>query len=418
MNKLNTTLGLLIETVYFALKYYLLFIACIINTMTGSQNPLLLYIFAAVYLLFSLSGMFLTTESENNKNFKLFPLILIAAATAMLSVLGFVKHGIFYTLLGFIILCFIGYSAVKTKRDGIEESAELKKMIGITLISLICALLSGQDNPALSHEIYLTVFAYFLLSIIFLVRLNLAHAYEVTNMDFGGKNLNMTLINSFSILFAVIAAFLRNDIIGLTKKYGKLIFDVLVIMLELLINIFYFMFSWLFELVELILEFIKSLIHYNSTAMDGAGANGNFEYESSQTESLVFMKEILVVLIWLIMLYVVFLILRKVYRMLKESRASSSIDLEEKEFIFNKNELLNNALRRFKNIFTRELPSGIRLSYLKTVNLLIKKGYSIKRSTTPIEFETYISGEDKAAYGFTELTKAYIITRYGKTQDN
>lgn len=414
MSRFNSALGFLIESIYFALKFYLLFIACILNPMTGSQNPFLLYIFAAVHIMFSLSGKLFMSNAKHKPIRKFWPAVFLAAATAAFSVLCFIKHGIFYIFLGFIMLACIGYLAVKSEHDGIDAGVELKIMIGVILFSLVCAWLIGTDNVELSKEIGYSVFAFFLLSILFLVRLNITHAYEDTDMDFGSRNLNMTIINIFSIVFALIAAFLRNDIIALTKKYGMLVFNALAAMLGLLVNVFYFMFGWFFDLIEALLLFLKSLIHHNSTSIQGAGASGEFEYEASQTESLVLFKEIIVVLIWLLMLYAVFIILRKAYRMLKQSHESSNcIDSEVKEFIFDKNELFNNTKNRINGLFTRNLPTGIRLSYLKAVNMLIKKGYPIARSTTPKEFESSISYEDKSNIGFSELTQLYIDARYG-----
>ncbi|MTI70502.1 MAG: hypothetical protein FH751_09660 [Firmicutes bacterium] len=267
---------------------------------------------------------------------------------------------------------------------------------------------------------------YFLISILYLTRLNLLNVYSNTRVNMINKKRNLMKFNIFSSTGVLVLFFLIfNNTLKI--KYFNIAFE---IFWNILVKILY-PFVYIFYKIAIFLRKRTAKFNLEENDLlkinDGNGNKGVFESlkqiapERFITIINAIFKWGFILIITGIVIYIMWKLTKEILVRLKETSDNAN---EEKDYIYNKEDIKKNLTKSIKkvyntisNIFSKEESkeklSKVRIVYIQVVNNLINKGYKYKTFFTPNEYLMKFN-KDKITYNnLSTLTKYYNKDRYG-----
>ncbi len=421
MKTINQIFLYIIHSVYYMLGSILIFMALCDSMfeMSADFNILIILSMVFYFVMFILSDRYEKHRDMDlleNKKF-----IAAAIAVSLISgvFIGF-KEGLFMSIFTFGYFVIIMMTAVKANRadavDSINSSVYFKmiKSFGLTIL-LASFYVSNTKVIAFGNKIIDFIFTYFAVVIIYVICINFNKHYE--NSSSINKDKNLFLFN-FLVVFLISAfTFFRKQIIFAVEMFNEFITPGLDLVLDKIS-------TSVAAFIERILS-SDLMLFLEENIGRGQGERTAEEILDVEEGTLELAEEVIEtvdsnilynIIIVLLIIGLVFVL----YKSLKSysSKRSKKKGFEEKQFIFKRDDFLNDIKDSFKNIFKRkESLSAERLIYKQTVDKLINEGYEIYNTTTPNEYINSINSEDIEKYNFDNITSDYNICRYGKNNN-
>lgn len=418
MKTINQIFLYIIHSVYYMLGSILIFMALCDSMfeMSADFNILIILSMVFYFVMFILSDRYEKHRDMDlleNKRF-----IAAAIAVSLISgvFIGF-KEGLFMSIFTFGYFVIIMITAVKANRDdpvdSINSSVYFKmiKSFGLTVL-LASFYVSNTKIIAFGNKIIDFIFIYFAVVIIYVICINFNKHYESSGSI--NKDKNLFLFN-FLVVFLISAfTFFKKQIIFAVKMFNEFITPGLDLVLDKIS-------TSVAALIERILS-SDLMLFLEENIGRGQGERTAEEILDVEEGPLELAEEVIEtvdsnilynIIIVLLIIGVVFIL----YKSLKSysSKRSKKKGFEEKQFIFKRDDFLNDIKNSFKNIFKRkESLSAERLIYKQTVDKLINEGYEIYNTTTPNEYINSINSKDIEKYNFDNITSDYNSHRYGK----
>lgn len=412
-------IGLLTKSLYLTLRVFLIFVIplnILFSNLFGSYNTDILLIVSILLYLISLliTKQILSTEENKQKNAKIF-LFISLILSVVLSLILFNNMPIYIYALGILYFIFLLYDSVKnsTRKENLDR--ELNSTIKTILIFIVLIVLAkiSLDKPAVSLNRYLIL--YFLISLVYLCRINIKSEYESMYHDTINKSKNMVLFNIISV--ALIAfLYLSKDITYIIINGFKYFAGIILKFAEFVITKIIYYIAYFFVFLISKTPLFKKKIEYEDINISDIEST-KIVLESSSGSNIIgyIIKSLLLIFFILIIIKIIKAIYKKIAEYL--TKQSETEDTEEKEFVYEGGYLLNNIKNRIQNIMnklrSKEELYYIRKIYKNNVNKLISKGYMFKKYYTPNEYIKKLPQEQVKELKFNELTKAYNDYRYG-----
>lgn len=414
-------IGLLTKSLYLTLRIFLIFIIPLnilfLNLFKNYNSDRLLIVSLLLYLIsLIITKKILYKEKDKQKNTKLFLFISLITAAA-LSIILFKNMPIYIYAVGIIYFVYLLYDSVKNS----TQKENLDKEINTTIKTIILAIiLIGlgrifSDNSTIGLNRYLIL--YFLISLVYLCRINIKSEYESIYHDTLNKSKNMALFNIISILlitFLYISRDITYVIISGFKYLVNIVLHAIGFIITKIVNLILYVFVFIINKTPL---FAKQITNKEMNISE-AEESTELVLESSSSSNIIetILKVILIILFVIIIIKVLKIIYKKIIGYLIEH--SETEDTEEKEFVYENKYILESIKNKIQQIISKyknkEELYYIRKIYKNCVNKLIAKGYIFKKYYTPNEYIRKIPLEEINELEFRDITKVYNDYRYGQ----
>lgn len=389
---------------------YLILIITIVGMVTDNIyfNRIVLFIF----LLF-ITSYLISKLISIKKDYKLFlskVIVLIGIITSMIFSYYSSKTSMLFILFTIIYL-LVWIKGVKLKDEIYYNKDIFKKFILTLMIGLLFSLdiLIGNTRWYVNDIIpYILIFI--IISFIFSIRVNLYSAYSSGNHINKSKNLKIfnLISNIFIIMILGIIINISFEIPNIKLINSNKIIDVLLAPLIFIVSIIY-------NFLSKIIPKINPKSKTNNSTLELTNNNENLLEVQNQNET---MELAFNYLGWVLVVGIIIVLAYILYRMSKNiennEKDDENIILEEKEFIFDRHNIVNNfknkVMRSKINEFKNENLHKVRLIFIQISEIMIKKGYKYKKEFTPREFILQNKENERQAKKFVE---EYEKVRYG-----
>ncbi|MGO1367966.1 MAG: hypothetical protein ACTHVE_05040 [Senegalia sp. (in: firmicutes)] len=392
---------------------YIILIMTIIGMVTENIifNKLVLFVFLIMILSYLLSGFISKSNINKNKLLKIIPFLGII--TAIVFSYYSTKSSLVFILFTIIYLS-IWIVSLRLKDESYSNDDVFKKIILTSLIATIFSLDIFMGNTRwFMNDLVPYIIIFIIVSFIYSIRLNLYNAYLDNNAINKSKNLKI-----FNVLSNIIIIFIM--LIILYFSFGisnmELVKTKIYPVLEFVINPLIFIVSILYKFFKKIFpDFkLKETPQENSLNLENSDNNlleENIEQNEIAQVVLNYLGYFLVAFIIATLVYIIYRISKNID---SGEKSNDNIIVEEKEFIFNRKNIINNIKNKFKkntNNNTNKNMHIIRLIFIDISNSMIQKGYEYKKNFTPREF---IFQNKKDLEKTKEFIDTYEKVRYGK----
>lgn len=421
MKTINQIFLYIIHSVYYMLGSALIFIGLCDSMFEMSVNFNILIILSMVFYfaIFILSDRYERHRDMDlleNKKF-----IAAAIAVSLISgvFLGF-EEGLFMIIftIGYFIIIMI--TAVKANRDdsvdSINSSVYFKmiKSFGLTVL-LASFYVSNTKIIAFGNKVIDFIFTYFAVTIIYVICINFNKHYDSSSSI--NKDKNLFLFNFLAVFLISAFTFFRKQMVFAVKTFNEFITPGIDLVLDKSL-------TYVVAFIERIFA-IDLMLFLEKGIGSGQGERTAEEVLDIEEGPMKLAEEVIEtadsnILYNIIIVVLIIGLVFVLYKSLKSSssKRSKKKGFEEKQFIFKRDDFLNDIKNSFKNIFKKkENLSAERLIYKQTVDKLISEGYEIYNTTTPNEYINSINSEDIEKYNFDNVTSDYNAYRYGKNNN-
>ncbi|WP_130806598.1 hypothetical protein [Senegalia massiliensis] len=391
---------------------YLILIITIVGMVTDNIyfNRIVLFIFSLFITSYLISKLIST-----KKDLKIFlskAIVLIGIITSMVLSYYSSRTNMLFILFTIIYL-LIWIKGIKLKNQIYYNKDIFQKFILTLIIGLLFSLdiLIGNTRWYVNDIIpYILIFI--IISFIFSIRVNLYNAYASDNHINKSKNLKIFNVISNIFIIMIIGSIIYFSFEGynikLINSNSDKIIDVLLAPLIFIVSIIY---NFLSKIISKINPELKT----NDSTLELTNNNENLLEVQNQNET---MELAFNYLGWALVIGIIIVLAYILYRMSKNiennKKDNENIILEEKEFIFDRHNIVNN----FKNKFIRSKAGQIknenlhkvRLIFIQISQIMLKQGYNYRKEFTPREFILQNKEDEGKAKKFIE---EYEKVRYG-----
>ncbi len=412
MKRFNHIFLYIIHSFYYMIGSILLFIIICDNILDNRPNYNLVILLSVFFyfVIFNLLNIYENKEDidlSENKKF----IILNGIACILAGIASAFAQGFFMIVFASAYFAIISIFALRTNRVNTSVYIKVAKSLALIIVTT-SFYITDKTVIAFGNKVIDFIIIYFAVSAFYVVCINFNEHFEGKNTI--NKNKNLFMFNFLVAAITTIFTFFKQELLYLVKLFYDFVEPATDSLLEKISSAFTSFMERFFNS-----DFMLFVGDRINKMKDHLGNEQKPLPEIPEEEVLEKVGEVADFSVIYNILQILFIagiifILYKSLRSYKHKKIKKK-SFEEKEFIFKKDDFLNDLKNTFKNILIKkEIIPKERLIYKKTVNKLIEEGYEISKTTTPNEYINSISVEDINKYKFDLITSDYNDYRYGK----
>lgn|GEM_PF-1467393 len=412
MKRFNHIFLYIIHSFYYMMGSILLFINVCDNILENRPNYNLVIVLSVFFyfIIFNLLNIYEKKEDIDLSESKKF-IILNGIACILAGIASAFEQGFFMIAFTSAYFAIISIFALRTNRVNTSVYIKVAKSLALIIVST-SFYIADKTIIAFGNKVIDYILIYSAVIVFYVVCINFNEHFEGKNTI--NKNKNLFMFNFLVAAITTIFTFFKQGLLHLVKIFYDFIEPATDSLLEKISSSFtsfmerFFNSDFMLFVGDRINQ-LKEHFGIEQTPLPELPKEEVLEKVGEVADFSVIYNILQILLI----AGIIFILYKSLgsYKHKKIKKKS----FEEKEFIFKKDDFLNDLKNSFKNILRKkEILPKERLIYKKTVNRLIEEGYEISKITTPNEYINSISIEDINKYNFDIITSNYNAYRYGK----